>query len=321
MTNLIEDLETQPRSPSAAISDYLRRSISVSDIIEQIWSGRLLVIAGLLLGLAFGIYTVWTSPPNYLATMRVSPAESDLSGGSGGGGPGSLIADLTGGANTQSLPKFTQFTMSVSSPGVAAMLDQRYDMVCRVYKRDCNLLTHKWRERRGWRERIDAFFAWLGHLPDPNGARSVIDLSNYIVGAINVDQKTQSAVATLTFANPDPKFAADFLSKLVKTTNDYIKLQNHDVQRRYVDYLTASVAKTTNVEQRQAIGTLLLQEERQLMLTEVDVPYAAQTIDGPTVVPINDVRKRLTIYTLIGILIGGVSAACRNLLPRKWRFW
>lgn len=321
MTSLVEDGEMQSRSPTAAISDYLRQSISVSYILGQIWTGRLLVVAGLLLGLTWGVYVVWTGRPSYMATMRVSPAESDLSGGGGGGGAGSLIADITGGANAQSLPKFTQFIMSIGSPGVAEMMNQRYDMLCRIYHGDCNPVSHKWRERTGWRESIDAFFAWLGHLPDPNGARTIVDLANYTSGAIVVDQNKQNAVATLTYSNPDPKFAEEFLSRVIKSANDYIKLQNHDVQRRYVDYLTASAAKTANVEQRQAIDALLLQEERQLMLTEVDVPYAAQVMDGPTVVPVNDVRKKLAIYTLIGILIGGGLAACRNLMPHRWRFW
>jgi len=220
--------------------------------------------------------------------------------------------------NSQFLPKFTQFTMSVSSPNVAQMLNQRYDMLCRVYRNDCDPVTHRWRERTGLRESMNAFFAWLGHLPNPNGPRTIIDLSQYIADSVNVNQNKQNAVATLTFTHPDAQFAADFLSKVVKTTNDYIKLQNRDIQRRYVENLTESAGKTTNVEQRQAIDTLLLQEERQYMLTEVDVPYAAQIMDGPTVVPMDIARRMLVIYALIGTLVGAGLAACRSLLPRRW---
>jgi len=321
MTIITEDAEPISRSPTAVIADYLRQSISLSAILGQIWTGRWLVIAGFLLGLCDGVYSVWTSPAQYAATMVISPTESDIGGGEIGGGATGLLADLTGNLGATKVPKFMQFTLGYASSGVAELLNRRYDMLCQVYASECNVTTHSWRARTGWKERIGSFLAWLGHLPDPNAGRTTIDLAGYIKNSVKLEQSKQSAVATLSFVNRDPKFAAEFLTKVVKGTNDYIKQQNNEVQRRYVDYLTASAAKTTNVEQRMAIDALLLQNERQLMLTEVDVPYAAKTMDGPTVIPIYNVQRTLAIYALIGLVIGTIVAACRNLVPRGWRFW
>ena len=83
----------------------------------------------------------------------------------------------------------------------------------------------------------------------------------------------------------------------------------------------ASAAKATNVEQRQAIDALLLQEERQLMMTEVDVPYAAKILDGPTITPVNSALKTVAVSTVLGLLLGTALALARNLIPRKWRRW
>lgn len=322
MTTITDEAEPVSRSPTAAIADYLRQTISVSYILGQIWSGRWLIAACFAMGLCVGVYNAWTGSARYIATMRVLPAESDLSGGDNAlSGATGLLAGLTGGANVTRVPKFTQFTMGLSSVAVADLLNKRYDMLCLVFRDDCDLATHTWRERTGWRNQLNGFFAWLGHLPNPNGARTTTDLATYIAGSVKVEQSKQSAVATLSFINRDPKFARQFLLQVFNGTNDFIKQQNRDVQRSYVNYLTAAAGKATNVEQRQAIDTLLLQTERQLMLTEVDVPYAAQIMDGPNAAPIYDTRRTLAINALIGMLIGGMLATCRNLVPRRWRFW
>ena len=321
MTIITDEAETISRPPTAVIAEYLRHSISITYLLGQIWSGRWLALAGFLIGLGYGSYTVWVNPAQYVATMRVSPAESDIGGATAGGGGAGLLADLTGSMGTMKVPKFTQFTLSLSSTGVADLLIKRHDMLCRVYKGECDAATHTWRARTGWRESISSFLAWLGHLPDPNAGRTDIDLANYIRDSVRLDQPKQSAIATLTFVNRDPKFAADFISKVTQATDDYIKQQSREIQRRYVDYLTASAARTLNVEQRTAIDALLLQNERQLMLTEVNVPYAAQIMDGPTVVPIYGASRTLAVAAFIGLIIGAMIAACRDLVPRGWRFW
>jgi len=168
-----------------------------------------------------------------------------------------------------SVPKFTQFTLGVGSVGVAELLNKRDDMLCRVYSGECDLKTHSWRHRTGWRADLAAFWAWMGHLPDPNGPRTVIDLASYIQSSVTVTQDKQSAIAVLSYSNSKPEFAKEFLSKVFKAANDYVKQQNHDVQRIYVDYLAAAAAKTINVEQRQAIDAITQSGGRRPVVEDV----------------------------------------------------
>src|SRR6185312_15070692 len=129
MTSITDEGQAQSRPPTAAIADYLRQTVSVSYILGQIWSGRWLVISCFVLGLCTGVYMVWTTPAMYVATVRVSPAESDLSGGDSALSTGGLLADLTGNMSATRVPKFTQFTMGISSVGVAELLNKRHDML------------------------------------------------------------------------------------------------------------------------------------------------------------------------------------------------
>lgn len=303
-----EELVAPYPGPTSVIADYLRRSISISHLLDRVWAGKLIVIGATIAGLLYGMYSVYTAGPRFSATMSISPADSDAAnqrGGDGGGGEG-LLAGLTGTSNTMALPKFTQFLSSMSSVGVAHELNQRYDFLCKIYKSDCDPITHRWRERTGMREWFDGMLAKLGRLPDPNGPRTDIDLAKFVLGTVVPSTNKTNSLVTLTFEYSKPDFAARFLAAVVTTTNDHIRIENREMQKRYVEYLSQSAAAATNVEQRQAIDTLLLQEERQLMLTEVDLPYAAKVLDGPTVVPVNHVLRTLVIYTFCGFVLGSV---------------
>jgi hypothetical protein len=315
--------EHQLEAPSAVIASYLRKTISLSYLAGLAWSGRLIVAACTVAGLLFGIYSVYHRGPSYMATMRISPASDDAGSMGGLAGANGLLAGLSGDPGALQVPKFIQFLYAMDSLEVARTLDQKYDLLCRVYHGDCDPVTHQWKARDGIREWITSVTFRLSGLPDPNvGPRSVTDLAQYIEGqVIAAKLKKTDSVNTLTYVNRNPQFAAQFLALVVKTTNDYIRAQNREIQKRYVDYLSASAAKTTNVEQRQAIDTLLLQEERQLMMTEVDIPYAAQILDGPTVTPVNRALKIIAVYTAFGFILGIVISISRDLLPRKWRRW
>jgi hypothetical protein len=321
----VTQAENDLEAPSAVIAGYLRKTISLSYLGGLAWAGRLIIAGCTAAGILVGVYMVHHLGPSYMATMRISPTPDDVGGGGLGtssAGAG-LLASLSGGAGAMQVPRFIQFLYALNSVEVAQTLDQKYDLLCRVYHGDCDLSTHQWKARTGTREWISSATSRLAGLPDPNvGPRGPIDLAQYIESQVIPTQvKKTDSVYTLTFVNRDPKFAAQFLAQVAKATNDYIRAQNREMQKRYVDYLGANAAKATNVEQRQAIDTLLLQEERQLMMTEVDTPYAARILDGPTVTPVNRALKVIAIYAALGLFLGIVVALMRDMLPQKWRRW
>lgn len=316
-----QDADANLRSPSGVIGDYLRRSVSISDLVSRVWSGRLIVAAAALLGLLYGVYSVHATGPLYLATVQLSPAESDNNVGTLGssGGASGLLAGLTGGAVT--VPKMTQFLASIGSVGVAQSLDRKYDLLCEIYKGKCDPITHQWKKSTGVKEWFNGMLAELQGLPDPNGARTDSDLAAYLAAAVSIQTNRTTNLISLSYENRKPELAARYLMLVVKAANDYIRSQSHETQEKYVEYLSESAAKTANVEQRQAIDALLLQEERQLMMTEVDVPYAAKILDGPTVQPVSIALKTLAIDTFAGLVLGMLLTMLRDLMPGKWRIW
>jgi hypothetical protein len=313
--------DAQSRAPTAVIRDLLRNSISIADVMRQVWTGRWIVVAGLVLGLLYGLYLAHRAGPLYMASVEVLPTESEGGGSSGGGGALSMLAGLAGGGGGGAVPKFVQFQFAIGSVGVAQMLDKKYDMVCVVYRGLCDIKTHVWRPRTGSDAVINAFLARVAGLPDPNGPLTVVDLAHYNFSAIGITKDKTSGLVTLGYYNSDPKFAADYLLKVLDTTNNYVREQDRATARNMVDYVAHRVATNTNVEQRAALDSLLLQQERRLMMTEVNAPYAAIILDGPIVTPLNNVLKTIVTNGFLFMLLGLVIATFRNLVPARWRLW
>ncbi|HWU56043.1 MAG TPA: hypothetical protein VN175_11125 [Rhizomicrobium sp.] len=314
MTVEQEAFEPHSRDSSVIIADYLKRSISISEIMEQLWNGRLILAVCFVLGLLYGTYAASADGPHFASEVNLLPADSNsVEGSSGGSGALGLIAGLTG-ANIGSVPKFTQFLSALHSTGVAEILDKKYGMSCRVFAGDCDQTTHQWRKRSGWRAWLNGATARLSGLPDPNGPYTPTELAQYIFGAVEVTIDKANQVVKLRYQSRKPEFANQFLTLLVRTTNDYIKNQDRVVQRQYVNYLASQASITTNVAQRDAIDQLLLQQERKLMLTEVDVPYAATVLDGPTALPVNRALKMIALFGAVGLIIGALIALGRHYL-------
>lgn len=308
-------------APTRAVRNFLRGSISLADIWNQIWGGRWIVVAATITGLVWGIYSVATASPRFTAIVRIVPASGGESDGGAALGASNLLAGLTGGiATAGSVPKFMQFTATIHSIGVAELMDRRYGMLCRIYRGECDQKTHIWRKRKvdisAW---LTAQIARLGHLPDPNGSRTTADLAGYLRGIV-ADRDKLTGIVELSFIDSNPKFAAEFLSKAVTTTNDYLRGQDRDQQRKYVTYVADQVTSSTNVAQRETLSNLLLQQERKLMMTEVDTPYAATILDGPIITPVNQVIKYLALYSLAGFVIGILLVLGKRLVPNKLRW-
>lgn len=319
MTVEQDAFESRHRDSSVAIADYFRRSVSVSEILDQLWSGRIIIAVCFVLGLVYGAYSISSSGPLFSVEMSLLPAEGgSVDNNASNSGALGLLAGLTGGGLGQ-VPKFTQFLAALHSTGVAEVLDKKYAMTCRVFRGDCDQTTLQWRERTGLRPWFNGLLARLSGLPDPNGPRTPTELALYISGAVVPTLDKTSEVVRLDYQSPRPDFAVNFMNVLVKTTNDYIRDQDRVVLQQYVAYLTDQASRATNVAQRDALDQLLLQQERKLMLTEVDVPYAASVLDGPMVLPVNKALKTLAIFGALGLFAGALIAIGMHYLRVRFR--
>ena len=83
----------------------------------------------------------------------------------------------------------------------------------------------------------------------------------------------------------------------------------------------ATLATNTNVEQRQALDSLLLQQERKLMMTEVDSPYACDHPGWPHRDAGEQCAQDHAAERLCFHAVRVAIVVFRNPVPERFRFW
>jgi hypothetical protein len=307
-----------PRPVSKTVDAYLRKSISLSDILKRLVRGWFLALVGTVIGVLAGVYTVWITPPTYTVTLTLLPLDSGSAEVSGNGGVGlQVLAGLLG--NSGPVPKFTRFVASFYSTRLAAELDRKYDAVCDAFQ--CDKKTHSWPKHGG-------FYAWviravtdIAHLPGPDRPRTADDLSKFIQSNVTITSDKNTNMLALGMDTDNPAKASRFLVRLVETANDFVKDQDNAVVKKEVAYVTAQLKTNTDLSQRDALTRMLEDQEQHLMLTAINLPYVASIQDGPTVEVSNRSIKFLAAFTLFGFLIGGGIGVALSFVPEQRRFW
>jgi len=312
-----------PKPISRTVAEFLRRSISISDLLKRVLRGWPFVVIGTILGFLVGVYNVWITPPSFTASISMLPADGtgvgEISSNSATLG---LLAGLAG-FNTGKTPKFPRFLAALKTEGVARILDERYDMLCLTDSR-CDPKTRQWRRRTGFDAWWDEKLAQLAHQPDPNGPGTMAQLAARINGSVVAAADRETNMLVMSYSDRDPKIAAQTLLRVVQATDDFVKEQDRKVNQQYVDYVSQKLTTNINIPEREALSNLLIQQEHALMMTGVDVPYAATALDVPKVMPNNPMRRMIILYTILGFLCGlGVAILFTVISPRRiWsRTW
>ena len=318
--------QAAPEPASAVMANFLRRSFSVADILKRAIRGWLFALIGLVAGLCFGIYSISTTAPSYSVAIGLLPTDSTGDVSLDGGGTG--LAALAGlmGSGSGPVPKFTRFVASLNSTSVAKIMDQKYDMICRTYRGDCDVKTHTWHAHTGFGAWVQKTIADIAHLQDPSAPKTVVDLAAYTAGNVVLTSDRTSHILTLSMDSKDPKFAALYLQTLVQATNDYIKAQDLSTVRPLISYLNAKLATANlNLATHDALAGMLGEQERRLMLSSVNIPYAASIQDGPNITTSNSAIRMLAIDAIgglaLGFALGFVLHAWKSLKRTRSEAW
>jgi hypothetical protein len=319
--------QAAPEPASAAIARFLRRSFSIADALKGALRGWLFGLIGMVLGAVFGVYSIWSTPPTYTVSIGLLPTDSsgDVSvGDSGGGGALGALAGLLG-MGGGPIPKFTRFVASLNATAVAKIMDQKYDMVCRTFA--CDPKTHIWRKSTGLQADFNRVMAQIAHLPDPDSPRTALDLANYTAAEVTIASDRTTHILTLSMDSKKPQDAVRYLNVLVQATNDFIREKDRSIIQLYVDYLHQKLATTNlNLAQHDALASLMVDQERKLMLSSVDVPYAASVQDGPNITMSNKALRMLAVDIMLGLVLGFVigwiwnwRANSRETRSQSWK--
>ena len=247
-----------------------------------------LILLLALLGLVFGIYQATQFVPKRVASMVIMPQGGGMSGISLGGGQGGGVAGVaatlqlamgTGGgaANNET---FERLKLVMSSITLARELDEKYDLLRRVY-------ANRWDvEQQRWRPLSDSDISLqekvFSHLNVTNNhTPSVEKLAKYVGGKVQFEQIKKSDFWRVRVEDVDGDAALELLNNVYWTADELLREQDREQVRARQAYLRSRVDDAQITEIRRALIAAMMSEERTAMLLEGGLPYAAKVIEPP----------------------------------------
>lgn len=271
---------------------------------DAFWSRRRLILATTVLGLAAGIAATVLTGGKYMISMTLIPAESDIERGSA-----LQLSNILSNNSDQPVSKFKQFQAELFSYRTAELMDRNYGTLCEISKTRCDVGTRTWTPKPEWRRALSLTVSTLLGMPPAPEKPEINDLVKYLRDTVTITTEKASSVTVLSIQAKDPENGKLFLKRLVNEANQTVRERDRADLRQYVDYVTQRLENLTAVAQRAALDSLLLTEERRLMLTNVQVAYAATILDGPNATRSNSVWK-----TGVGLAVGLLLGCCIALI-------
>lgn len=280
--------------------------LDVARIARQIWEGRLTVIVVTAVVTLLTILYLHTQVFSYSATMTLVPTQGQNQSGSGAsqlGGLAAMAGISLGSAQTTS--PFTIYTDALTTRDVADEIIRRDPRVLqRFFKYEWNDQTGRFEEPGGLRHAIAGIVKPVLGLPvnhwtPPGGA----DLQAYIVEAVRPVVDPKRPVITMTYFNPDPRFAAYFLDLVHQSTDTVLRRMTLDRSSKYAKYLEDKLTTAQSADLKQVLAQSLSQQETLLMMSSSNTYFAAQPLGVP-VVSMFPVQPRGSVILVAGVIAG-----------------
>ncbi len=119
----------------------------------------------------------------------------------------------------------------------------------------------------------------------------------------------------MIYLHPDKKFAVNMVKRIHRITDEMIRARILVETNQRIDYLNASLGKTTNPDHKRSLANLLMEQERLKMMVSLDQPYAASIIEPAY----SSVRARwpdhyiiYPVFIFIGMLLGFVTYGLKH---------
>ena len=240
---------------------------------QAIWASRFYLFYGAFVGIIFALILMLALPHKYEAAMIVAPTNK---------AEGKDFSALLPDADIPALQYFVQRIAGNSSTDFTS-----FETLMRTSRVAEEIFKNK---------------IILAQLL-PTEKQTVRYLRDYLQKEINITPMAATAMREVTFRHTNPEFAKAFLQILYDKTDFILKQDIHARADTLITHLEQALVNTRSPDHRQALVTLLKEQEHLKLLTSIDVPYAAQLIEPP-IVSVKPVTPNAWLLFPVLLLIG-----------------
>jgi len=137
---------------------------------------------------------------------------------------------------------------------------------------------------------------------------------------ISIVQSKKSPVISISVEFYSPYLAKEWVDKLVRAINDYIRVQEKEDAQKSLDYLKKQIQDTELAEMKTVFFQLVEEQTKNLMLTEINDEYVFKTLSQSKIEEEKSKPNRALICIIgsfLGLCLGFFCAAIEYFFRHK----
>ena len=308
--------ETLPPPKAATpLSDYddgTPDAMSFGLLFRALWRAKRLVATIVFVCAVLAVlYKIFLAQTIYLASATIEPT----SGAATASGAG-LLAALSRGSMGANADQFQKYLQVIQSTRLAARIEHDHQVMER--------LSSAWDPATGKfdlpKSPFAAFKTWLKHklgLPDNPQSRTTA-LVQMLSTQLDVNQLAPDAsllgprpmIYVVTLKIPDHDYSVELLQYILRESDTLVREDQFRTTSTRMNYLTSMLNHATDVNARQNIEPIMLDQQSTLMTLKADRNYAFDMIDPPyaDTQPVGASGVAILVLGMfIGLMLSGVA--------------
>jgi len=142
---------------------------------------------------------------------------------------------------------------------------------------------------------------------------SYLEAHDAYMKMMSISQDKNTGFISIHIEHISPVFAKDFLDLIIKESNELLRKKDMEESKQGIEYLTSQLSKTSFVEIKESINTLIEAQLETQMLTQVHEDYILIEIEPPFIAERKSRPSRVLIC-ILGTLFGGILSMCIVLM-------
>ncbi len=264
-----------------AFAEHQPDLLDVRGLVLTLLKGSWFIILFGAIGVWLGVRHLSAYTPTYEAALIVSPTEPQSGGG--GAGARSEVGQRLG-INIEpiqaSATTFDRLKLTFGSLVLAHQLNDKYDILHRIYGGEWNEATQQWSwsPPQGGRAELEASIRSRLHLGTWT-APTIESVAANLKSSVRVEQMGTTQFYRITYRHTDPQFALWLLGVVYREADELLRTQDRASAIERKRYLESQVTTTPSIEGKAMLNGMLSTEVRRLMLLDSSAPYAAQIVE------------------------------------------
>lgn len=267
-------------------------------VLRFLWPYRRSLVAWVVIFTLLSAWLAFSMPDRFTADNTVVPVEHS---GASTAAAGALagIASLTGVSLTESSTKQVAIS-TLDSRSLIESLIRDDDLLPVLFAGRWNAATRTWKRS-------------LLHPKDP----TLLDGYQYFFkSVVSVKEDKTTGLVHIAVKWKSPQLAQRWASELVRRTNEVLRQSDLDESEHRLAFLNEQASKTSDVDLKRAIYTLIQQELKQETVVRGSDQYAFKIVDPP-VVPEKKSSPNRVLIVVLGFLGGWLFGIGTIVLRRK----